>query len=227
MPYIRPALVAVLPATVIPEKPKTFWNLIADILPGSMVGEHKSEIPGSGKGKGKTHKVHKAGTKATKPGKQAEPADLTRVLASLKKQIEVEGKKGYDAVRQEVLAFNTKAVTHEDWFPKLKDNAVVEFQREVDYVNKGLDKLYTGSPKLTREQVAQSSAQAEARVLKKVNEMKARAEKVRTKWTGQTANVVQDTTKAVNKALGEDWATLADKVGRHLSSEPVANADVS
>lgn len=72
IPYIRPALESILPMTVFaPEKPKTFWSLLADILPdvGGVEGkgQMKKQYTDAKKGaKGAASTASKAAAKASR-----------------------------------------------------------------------------------------------------------------------------------------------------------------
>ena len=115
-PYIFPLLESVLPPAVLaPTPPKSFWALIADILPGSHVAERKVDmkqyrdkvdkaqkpaqvpIPGAAK-------VAKAESaqKDTKEAKKIDREEMVRVREAIRERVEKQGKKGYETVRQEV-----------------------------------------------------------------------------------------------------------------------------
>lgn len=123
-PYIFPALEAFLPAAILaPEPPKSFWALMADILP-SMSGGHVAERRGQmddfykdikdakkapgGKpasvpipGKEKVAKAESA-TKDTKAAKKMDRSEMDRVREAIKERVEQQGKKGYKQVHDEV-----------------------------------------------------------------------------------------------------------------------------
>ena len=103
-------------------------------------------------------------------------------------------------------------LSDDDKFPLLALNAREEIQREIDYVLKGLDKLYFQSTSLTREQVKASSDKSEARVVKKVTAAKERAEKIKAKWADEGKPIVREAMDSVDAVLGKDWEALKEQM---------------
>ena len=85
--------------------------------------------------------------------------------------------------------------------------------RDIDYILAGLDKLYTQSTSLTREQVDASSAKSEARLAKKVKDAKERGEKMKVKWSDQAKPFVREAMDSLGGVLGREWEDLKQKVG--------------
>jgi len=90
-PYIRPAVEAVLPMTVFaPEKPKTFWSLIADKLPsgpGSIAGNKGSISDTYKQGSGKMGKtassLSRTASKSVATASKSVSSAASRVSASV------------------------------------------------------------------------------------------------------------------------------------------------
>lgn len=112
----------------------------------------------------------------------------------------------------QILSVNRELLA--ETIPKLSQNARSELERDMDYVVKGLDKLYSNSPSLTKDQVKNAGDMAEARVGKTVQKVKERVEKQKTAAYDQTKSVVQSQSAAVEKALGHEHADLGKKVGQ-------------
>ena len=117
------------------------------------------------------------------------------------------------------MELHTNIISDPKLFPALSSNAVTEIEREVTYLMKGLDKLYTTSTTLTREQVGQSSSQADARVAKKVVGVKERVKKMKDKWHNDGKSVARKGLVVADAALGTEWTDLANKVSRSQASE--------
>ena len=103
-------------------------------------------------------------------------------------------------------------LSEDDKFPLLAQNAREEIQREIDYVLKGLDKLYSQSPSLSRDQVKASSDKSEERVAKKVATAKERAEKIKVKWSDEGKPMVREAMDSVDAVLGKEWEGLKDNM---------------
>lgn len=98
--------------------------------------------------------------------------------------------------------------------PKLSQNARAELERDMDYVVKGLDKLFSNSPSLTKDQVKTAGDMAEARVGKTVQKVKERVERQKSVVYDNTKSVVQSQSVAVDRALGHEHADLGKKVSQ-------------
>lgn len=99
-----------------------------------------------------------------------------------------------------------------DPFKTFKESALTELERDFEYVLKGLDKLYTASTTLTREQVQKSSAQGNARVAKKVQGVRERNGRLKQRWHDQGKPIVRKQLDALEEALGTEYEDLKQKV---------------
>lgn len=113
----------------------------------------------------------------------------------------------------QLVQLHSDILSAQDQYIGLKGNAKLELEREFEYILKGLDKLYTSSSKLTREQVAKSAAQGEARVQKRMKGVKDRVELMKGKWFDAGKPIVRRAMDGVSQALGTEYADLAAKVG--------------
>lgn len=112
----------------------------------------------------------------------------------------------------QLVQLHSDILSAQDQYIGLKGNAKLELEREFEYILKGLDKLYTSSSKLTREQVAKSAAQGEARVQKRMKGVKDRVELMKGKWFDAGKPIVRRAMDGVSQALGTEYADLAAKV---------------
>lgn len=111
------------------------------------------------------------------------------------------------------MKLHTSILSDDDKFPALKKNANSEIERDFEYILKGLDKLYTASTTLTREQVDKSASMGDARAAKKVKQVQDRADKVKGQWHEQGSPIVREAFDDLERALGTEYKDLQDKVG--------------
>lgn len=111
-----------------------------------------------------------------------------------------------------------------DQFKTFKQSALTELERDFEYVLKGLDKLYTTSTSLTRDQVQRSGAQGDARVARKVQGVRERLGRLKQRWHDQGKSIVQRQSDALQEALGTEYEDLKQKVSRGCLRR-VYNAD--
>ena len=112
----------------------------------------------------------------------------------------------------QLVQLHSDILSAQDQYIGLKGNAKLELEREFEYILKGLDKLYTSSSKLTREQVAKSAAQGGARVQKRMKGVKDRVELMKGKWFDAGKPIVRRAMDGVSQALGTEYADLTAKV---------------
>jgi hypothetical protein len=110
------------------------------------------------------------------------------------------------------LDLHASILTDDDKFTALKLNGKAELEREFEYLLKGLDKLYTSSTTLTREQVQMSSLQADGRVAKKVQDVKDRVDRMKKAWHDMGLPIVKRAQNDLDAALGNEYADLEAKV---------------
>ena len=125
----------------------------------------------------------------------------------------------------QLVSLNKGIISSDKQFPLLASNARAELERDMDYILKGLDKLYTASNTLTRDQVKQSSEMANDRLAKKVIQVKEKIEKQREDWTELGRSFIQQAVKAVDDALGPEWNALQSSVSHPPGSLCNGNAD--
>ena len=118
VPYIRPILLAILPEAVIAPPPeKSFWAMIADMLPqaGSHVGEAKARMYDQAvkatpqvteKVKSATEKVKTQVSPSVSPTPSAKmgKAEIQAKADELKTKVDKAGKAGYDKLSSKVGA---------------------------------------------------------------------------------------------------------------------------
>ena len=112
----------------------------------------------------------------------------------------------------QLLDYNTHILADEDKFPALMRTARSVYDREFEYITSGLDKLYTVSTTLTKEQIDKSSMQAETRVSKKVQQLKDRGQKLKNAWHEGSRPIIKRACDDLDAALGNEWADLRVKV---------------
>lgn len=112
----------------------------------------------------------------------------------------------------QILNLHTQILTDDDKFPSLKRNAQSEIERDFEYILKGLDKLYSASTSLTRDQVDQSAATGDARAARKVKQIQERAERMKVAWHDQGKPIVREAFDDLERALGTEYADLKEKM---------------
>nr|XP_031863847.1 uncharacterized protein CI109_000490 [Kwoniella shandongensis]KAA5530919.1 hypothetical protein CI109_000490 [Kwoniella shandongensis] len=238
VPYVKPAVDYFFPS---PITPKSFLSIFADFLPtgathaaekrGSM-DDYYNDLSKSGR----PADVHVPGTEKLakkqpepplpppneskqekkerlseeKKVKGTEKEEIDRVREAIRSRVDEQGKKGQQTAKTEIKAI--KDQFHSEDVNLLASNLRSEIEREIEYVIKGLDKLYTSSPTLTQEQVRKSSEQADARVKNVVNKIKLRLDTKKTKTVEQIKSVVGAQSAALDKALGQEYKDLATKL---------------
>jgi hypothetical protein len=91
-----------------------------------------------------------------------------------------------------------------------------EIEQDINYVVTGLDKLYSKSPVLKKDQVVKSSQQADAKLQTKVTKIKARIATLKTDWFNLGRPIVQrafqplDDLVSEKDALAEEMAWVED-----------------
>ena len=118
-PYIFPVLERFLPRAILaPEPPKSFWALMAEILPslgGGHVAEHKGQMDDFYENIDKSKKPAKVPVPGAekvakaesahdddKAAKKMDRAEMDRVREAIKERVEKQGQRGYEQVRSEV-----------------------------------------------------------------------------------------------------------------------------
>jgi ElaB/YqjD/DUF883 family membrane-anchored ribosome-binding protein len=119
----------------------------------------------------------------------------------------------------QLLSSHKDILSSPNQFPTLSTAARRELDAEFEYVLKGLDKLYTSSTTLTRDQVRDSGEAGEKRARKTLEKVKARVEKKRVDWFDAGKGVVKEGLDGVDKALGREWEELAEKVSDVLAGD--------
>lgn len=87
-----------------------------------------------------------------------------------------------------------------------------ELDKEINYILSGMDKLYSESGALTRDQVKQSGAMAETRMQQKLAIIKGRGGEVPRVTKDQGKPALKREMDVVDAVLGKDWTDLAMKV---------------
>lgn len=101
--------------------------------------------------------------------------------------------------------------------PEFATNMRAEIDREVEYVLRGLDKLYTQSTSLTRDQVKMSSDKSDSRVRKTVEKIQKRLDLKKGRVYDERKPVVKNQSDKLDAILGNDYQALAAKVSIHDS----------
>ncbi|WVF67672.1 hypothetical protein IAT40_002431 [Kwoniella sp. CBS 6097] len=229
-PYIKPTVNHFFPPTA---KSKSFIAMLADFLPSgsSHAAERKGQmddyyqdieharkpadvkVPQAGKVAEKKAPIVEASKQEKKERqeiKKLEKAEMERVRDAIKTRVEEQGKKGLKVVKEEIKQL--QANFNNDDLPKLSQSVRAEVEREIDYIHRGLDKLYTSSPSLTREQVHKSGEQADWRLKKTTDKIKVRLDKIKTKLYDDAKAVAQKQSAALDQALGEEYEELAQQM---------------
>lgn len=94
----------------------------------------------------------------------------------------------------------------------MKETNKGELQKDIDYTLGGLDKLYMSSSTLTADQVDKSGKQAEGRVYKKHQTIRARGRSVQKVIADQSRPGIKDAGDAIDYALGKEARELEVKV---------------
>ena len=124
LPYIKPVIVSFIPAELmIPEKPKSFWAMMADILPspgGGHAAEHRGQMDGyyakMEKEKAQTRTTASRSTSSqstasksvstasgeTEGKQKIDRAEIDKAREALKGRIEAQGQAGYDKLHKQV-----------------------------------------------------------------------------------------------------------------------------
>lgn len=98
----------------------------------------------------------------------------------------------------------------------LQQGSRAEIEQDINYVVTGLDKLYSKSPVLKKDQVAKSSLQADTKVQSKVQKIKARLDTLKSEWFEQGRPIVRkaftplDQLVTEKDALAETMAWVDD-----------------
>ncbi|WVQ95245.1 hypothetical protein IAU59_002340 [Kwoniella sp. CBS 9459] len=229
-PYIQPTVDHFFPPTA---EPKSFISMLADFLPSgsSHAAERKGQmddyyqdiehsrkpadvkIPQADKVAEKKTPIVQASKeekKERKETKKIEKAEMERVRDAIKSRVEEQGKKGHKAVKEEIKQLQAN-FNNED-LPKLSQSVRAEVEREIDYIHRGLDKLYTSSPSLTRDQVQRSGEQADFRLKKTTDKIRVRLDKLKTKLYEDAKAVAQKQSAALDQALGREYEELAQQM---------------
>ena len=115
------------------------------------------------------------------------------------------------------MDLHASILNDEDKFTALKLNGKAELEREFEYLLKGLDKLYTSSTTLTREQVQKSSLQADGRVAQKVQGVKERVDRMKKAWHDMGHPIVKRAQNDLDAALGNEYVDLESKVSTMIA----------
>ncbi|KIR77760.1 hypothetical protein I306_05496 [Cryptococcus gattii EJB2] len=224
-PYVQPAYQALFPQA--PEKPKSFLGMLADWLPvtgltaaesrGGMDGYFGDAEKSKREGIREKPKVVKTDTKAepkkVKKEVKEKPFDrkeLDRTVKGLKNKINEEGKKGEAQVKKEIQDLQRDVLNHQ--LSEFATNMRAEIDREVEYVLRGLDKLYTQSTSLTRDQVKMSSDKSDSRVRKTVEKIQKRLDLKKGRVYDERKPVVKNQSDKLDAILGNDYQALAAKM---------------
>jgi hypothetical protein len=101
-------------------------------------------------------------------------------------------------------------------FPMLLHGSRAEIEQDINYVVTGLDKLYSKSPVLKKDQVVKSSQQADVKLQTKVTKIKSRIATLKSDWFNLGKPIVQrafqplDDLLAEKDALAEEMAWVND-----------------
>ena len=112
----------------------------------------------------------------------------------------------------QLVKLHTDTINSDQQFPLLAANARSELDRDVEYTLNGLDKLYTASTSLTRDQIKQSSEMVDDRLAKKLATIKERLDKKREEWHDLGSPILKDASADLDAALGPEWQILENQV---------------
>lgn len=112
----------------------------------------------------------------------------------------------------QLVKLYTNIISSDEQYGLLAKIAREEMTRDVDYIIRGLDKLFTSSTSLTRDQVKQSSEMAEDRLSKTVQKIVQRVDKKKAQWLEEGRPIVQQASRDIDAALGSEWKELQSNV---------------
>ena len=112
----------------------------------------------------------------------------------------------------QLVELHTDIISSNQQFPLLAANARSELDRDVEYTLNGLDKLYSASTSLTRDQVKQSSELVDGRLAKKLVTIKERLDKKREEWHDLGTPILKYASAHLDTALGPEWLLLENQV---------------
>ncbi|KIR33531.1 hypothetical protein I352_04300 [Cryptococcus deuterogattii MMRL2647] len=142
--------------------------------------------------------------------KRFDRKELDRAVKDLKNKINEEGKKGEAQVKKEIQDLQRDVLNQQ--LPEFATNMRAEIDREVEYVLRGLDKLYTQSTSLTRDQVKMSSDKSDSRVRKTVEKIQKRLDLKKGRVYDERKPVVKNQSDKLDAILGNDYQALAAKM---------------
>ncbi|OXG47517.1 hypothetical protein J010_04703 [Cryptococcus neoformans] len=231
--YVQPVYQAVFPQA--PEKPKSLLGMLADWLP--VTGLTAAESRGGmddyfGDAEKSKREEAREKTKVVKSEAKAEPKvkaksepeevkeearekpfdrkELDRSVKDLKAKVNEEGKKGEAQVKKEIQDLQRDVLNHK--LPQFATNVRSEIDREIEYVLKGLDKLYTQSTSLTKDQVKMSSDTSDNRVRKTVEKIQKRLDLLKGRVYDERKPIVKNQSDKLDAILGNDYQALAAKM---------------
>ncbi|KAL7422516.1 hypothetical protein Q5752_003164 [Cryptotrichosporon argae] len=230
-PYIRPTIQRYFPELVA-EKPKSFFQFIADKLPAlaalniaeskgsvdsfvdapakektKVLANSASTLSKSASSVASSASAKIAATSFSVPNKRAELAAAREAIES---QVNAQGRRGYDAIEKELVSVHREFSN--DQLPKFVNHGRASLEREIDHVLAGLEKLYTGSKTLTRDQVKQSSEMTETKVAKLLHQARDTVESKRAALQNRAQPIVQRAKADVRNTLGTSFRALADRM---------------
>ncbi|ODN73152.1 hypothetical protein L202_07719 [Cryptococcus amylolentus CBS 6039] len=140
--------------------------------------------------------------------KRWDRATMNDAIKTFRAKVDEQGKTSEKQVKKELREHNEGVVQHT--LPEFATNMRSEVDKEIEYVLKGLDRLYTQSPTLTRDQVKDSSDKADERVGKSLDKIKARLDLVKNRVHGEAKPIVKGQFDVLDTLLGAEYVKLAE-----------------
>ncbi|WVN86126.1 uncharacterized protein L203_101287 [Cryptococcus depauperatus CBS 7841] len=225
-PYVRPFYNSVFPPE---EKSKTFLGMLADWLPSN--GQTAAESRGGMDDFFQDAEKHRQRKQADKPAEKRTKAtdykertkktseetksifnrkEMDKAIKDLSVRIDEQGRAGEKQVNEELETLHTHVLSQQ--LPEFATNMRSEIEREIEYILKGLDKLYTQSTQLKKDQVKASSDTADARVRKTVDKIQQRLELKKGKVYNEEKLIVKKAMDRLDSLIGQGYQELAKKI---------------
>ncbi|WVQ74157.1 hypothetical protein IAR50_003749 [Cryptococcus sp. DSM 104548] len=148
--------------------------------------------------------------KAQNDKKRWDRATMNDALKDFRARVDEQGKQSEKQVKKEFKEHHQGVVNRV--IPEFATNMRSEIDQEFEYILKGLDRLYTQSPSLTRDQVKASSEKADERAGKSLDKIRVRLGKVQDRVHGEGKPIVKGQFDVLDTLLGAEYVELADQM---------------
>ncbi|WVR09310.1 hypothetical protein IAU60_006375 [Kwoniella sp. DSM 27419] len=229
-PYIQPTVHYYFPPS---QQPRSFLTMLSDFLPSGSSSSHAAErkgqmddyyhdinraqrpadvkVPQANKvAEKKAASPAKEATKERQEKRKIERSEMERVRDAIKTRVDEQGKAGLKAARSEIKDLHDDFTSNQ--LPILAQNLRSELDREIEYITRGLDKLYTTSTSLTKDQVQKSGEQGDMRLKRTTEKIRIRLDSVKSRIHEDGKKVVAKHSEAIDQALGKEYEQLGEQM---------------